>query len=221
LKKIRDIVNHVFSDIDWASYYSHVQKLDSQVEDILQSPCPFYSGKRVFETHFAFQGMPMINGVPLTVAKWLELHPSTGMDQPMFYFKINPLHAGQPHTDVATLEPRLYIMLREIVPCSTGKMPEELEAMLPPEYEIPSTIAEVTKNILVFRKTGKRSNQNYWALCKERTVKTSQVFAGHISCVGDFTYGGLEVNYWNVHPNFKVGVGASRILNFTPRRLFE
>ena len=99
----------------------------------MQSACPFYKGKLVADTHFAFVGVPEINGSPLTVAKWLELHPPT--EQPKFYFNTDPWHAGQPHTDVATLEPHLYVVLREIVPGSTRKTPEEHVAMLPPEYE--------------------------------------------------------------------------------------
>ena len=200
----------IFSAADWASYYGP-QRLNSEVEDIFNGPCPFNKGKLVKDTHFAFMGMPAINGDPFTVAKWLELHPADG--QPKFHFNDNPWHVGQPHTDVTTLEPRLYIMLREIVPGSTNKTPEEQVAMLPPEYEVPTTIAEVTKDILVFRKTGKRSNPNHWAACTERTVKTSQVDAGIVSCVGVFDEYGLGVIDWIGDRDDFVGVGASRVLN--------
>ena len=198
----------IFSEADWASYYGPAQKLNPEVEDVLNGPCPFNKGKLVKDTHFAFMGMPAINGEPLTIAKWLELHPADG--QPKFYFNTNPWHAGQPHTDVATLEPRLYIVLREIVPGSTSKTPEEQVAMLPPEYEVPTTIVEVTKDILVFRKTGKRCNGSRWATCTERTVKTSHVRAGSVSCVGSFIEDGLDVNDWDGSQNDDVGVGASR-----------
>jgi len=199
----------VFSN--WASYYGGpTEKLDSQVEEVLQSACPFYSGKRVFETHFVYLGMPAINGESLTVAKWLELHP--GPDQPKFYLGTNPWHAGQPHTDIATLEPRLYVTLREIVPGSTGKTPKEQVAMLPEGYKVPTTIEEVTKDILVFRKTGKRSNGSVWAACSERTVKTARVGAGRVSCVGGFGEDGLYVFDWDGYRVDIVGVGASRIL---------
>jgi len=193
---------------DWASYYGKPEKLDPKVEEILMSPCPFHKGKLVSDTHFAFMGTPDINGDPLTVAKWLELHPADG--QPKFYFNENPWHAGQPHTDIVTLEPRLYIVLREIVPGSTSKTPEEQVAMLPPEYEVPTTIAEVTKDILVFRKTGKRPNGSRWAACTERTVKTSQVDAGYVSCVGYFDEYGLYVHSWDGYRFDSLGVGASR-----------
>lgn len=195
---------------DWVSYYGKPEVLDPKVGEILMSACPFHKGKLVADTHFAFMGMPDINGDPLTVVKWLELHPADG--QPKFYFNQNPWHVGQPHTDVAVMEPRLYIVLREIVPGSTSKTPEEQIAMLPPEYEVPMTIVEVTKSILVFRKTGKRCNGSVWAACSEKTVQTSQTHAGDVSCVGGFGEDGLNVNGWSGGRNGIVGVGASRKL---------
>jgi len=196
---------------DWVSYYGKPEKLDPKVEEILMSPCPFHKGKLVADTHFAFMGTPDINGDPLIVAKWLELHPADG--QPKFYFNNDPWHMGQPHTDVAVMEPRLYIVLRAIVPGSTSKTPEEQLALLPPEYEVPTTIVEVTKDILVFRKTGKRCNGFVWAACTERIVKTDKVrpaFVGRVSCVGSFDGYGLHVGHWYGLRYGHVGVGASR-----------
>jgi hypothetical protein len=197
---------------DWASYYEKPEELDPRVEEVLMAPCPFHKGKTVADTHFAFMGVPDINGSPLTVAKWLELHPADG--QPKFYFNQNPWHVGQPHTDVAVMEPRLYILLREIIPGSTSSTPEEQVKMLPPEYEVPSTIAEVTKDILVFRKTGKRCNGSRWAACSERTIATSRAFAGRVSCVGFFGERGICVEYWDGFRDGPIGVGASRKLDF-------
>ncbi|MFA6077109.1 MAG: hypothetical protein WC735_03480 [Candidatus Paceibacterota bacterium] len=203
----QDLRVRIFGQADWVSYYGPTEKLGPAVEEVLMSACPFNKGKLVKDTHFAFMGMPALDGNPLTVAKWLELHSADG--QPKFYFNTNPWHVGQPHTDIAVLEPRLYIMLREIVPGSTSKTPEEQVAMLPPEYEVPTTIAEVTKDILVYRRTGKRSNPNVWAACAERTVKTAQVNAGDVSCVGIFGGHGLSVIGWGGLQGDRVGVGAS------------
>ena len=206
----------IFSSADWASYYGEPEKVAEEIEDILNRPCPFNSRKQVLDTHFAFMGMPAINGDPLTVAKWLELHPADG--QPRFYFANNPWHAGQPHTDLVTLEPRLYITLREIVPGSTYKAPDDQVAMLPEGYEMPTTIEEVTKSVLVYRKTGKRSNPNRYAACRERTIKTATASAGDVSCVGFFDGHGLYVFSWDGDRDNYVGVGASRILKLESSR---
>ncbi len=177
-------------------------------EDVLNGPCPFNKGKLVKDTHFAFLGVEKLNSSPLTVMKWHELHPATG--QPKFYFNENPWHQGQPHTDAATMELWWYLLLKEIVPNSMSKAPEDQVAMLPAEYEVPTTIAEVSKDLLVFRKTGERPNYSRWAACKERTVKTDRAHAGDVSCVGGFNEYGLNVNSWNGIADDDVGLVASR-----------
>jgi len=177
-------------------------------ESVLTGSCPFNPGKQIKDTHFAFLGITGINGQPLTVAQWNVIHPPTG--QPKFYFNSNPWHAGQPYADTATLELKWYLLLKEIVPNSTGKTPGDQVAMLPAEYETPTTIAEVTKDILAFRKLSVRLNHSRWAACTERTIKTAQIDAGRVSCVGVFGGYGLLVSYWDGRVSDSVGVGASQ-----------
>ena len=177
-------------------------------EDVLQSPDPWEPKKLVKDTHTAFLGVEKIDGVPLTVAKWIELHPATG--QPKFYFSQDPWHIGQPHTDMAVLSPRWYLLRTEIVPGSTGKSPDEQEKNLPAEYEIPSTIAETTKDLLHFRRTGIRPNPSQWARCFEVTVKTDKVSGGYWSIVGGFDEFGLGVSDWFGGRDDSVGCGAAR-----------
>lgn len=208
--------SNIFDVADWTALYDakFTKKQLREAgkfpwgEDVLSSPCPFNNGKLVKDTHFAFLGISGLNGQPLTVAKLIELHPITG--QPKFYFNTNPWHVGQPHTDVATMQLRWYLLLKDIVPGSTDKTPEDQVAMLPPEYEVPTTIVETSKDILVFKKTGKRANGLRWAVCTERTVKTDKVSAGYVSCVGLFDEVGLNVDRWDGNRRSHVGLGASR-----------
>ncbi|MBI2035650.1 MAG: hypothetical protein HYT12_03125 [Candidatus Liptonbacteria bacterium] len=206
---------NIFTDADWMSYYDakFVKKQIREAgkfpwgEDVLTSVC-LLCGKVVKDCHFGFYGIDCINGDPLTVAKWMELHPATG--QPKFYFNTSPWHVGQPHTDVVTMRRHWYLVHKEIVPGSTDKTPEEQVAMLPPEYEVPTTIVETTKDILVFKKTGERPNGSRWAACTERTVNTDKVSAGFVSCVGTFDGRGLRVLNWDGRRYYSVGLGASR-----------
>lgn len=207
---------NIFTDADWMSYYDAKftkKQLREAMKfpwgkDVLNSPCPFNKGKLVRNTHFAFLGISGLNGQPLTVAKLIELHPATG--QPKFYLNTDPRHVGQPHTDVATMQLRWYLLLKKIVPGSTDKTPEEQVAMIPPEYEVPTTIVETTKDILVFKKTGERPNGSRLAACTERTVETDKVSAGHVSCVGNFGESGLYVGVWRGDRDYGNGLGASR-----------
>lgn len=210
---------NIFDVTDWTALYgvNFTKKQHREAakfpwgEDVLNSPCPFNADKLVKDTHFAFLGIERINGDPPTVAKWLTVHPKTG--QPRFWFANDPWHVGQPHTDEVTLAFRWYLLLKNIIPNSTGKTPEEQVAMLPPEYEVPTTIVEVTKDILVFRKTGVRPNPSRWATCTERTIKTDKLPAehvGYVSCVGYFDEDGLRVSHWHGDRSDDVGAGASR-----------
>ncbi len=206
-----------FVDVcDWVALYgAHFSAKEKKAalkfpwnEDVLQSPDPWEPKKPIKDTHTAFLGLEKIGGDPLTVAKLIELHPATG--QPRFYFTSDPWHVGQPHTDVATLSPHWYLLRTEIVPGSTGKLPDEQIKLLPPEYEMPTTIAETTKSLLVFRKTGVRPNPSRWARCSEQTVKTAKVPDGYWSIVGDFGADGLYVDGWNGDRYDSVGCGAAR-----------
>ncbi len=203
---------NIFDDADWMSYYDAnlPKKLIRAAaefpwsDELLNSPCPFNTDKLVKDTHFAFFGLPSLNGKDLTVLDWHDIHPATG--QPKFYFNRNQFYKNKDYANKIVCEAKWHLLLKDIVPGSTEKLPEEQETMLPPEYEIPTTIAEVTKDILYFRKTDVRVNPERWARCKEKT------FNGFHSCVGFFVDLGLDVNYWigNRDPYF--GVGASRKL---------
>ncbi len=213
LQQIRtNMGDNLFSVEDWQKFYGVPLPVTIPEfpwsPDILNSPCPFNPGKLIKDTHFAFLGLPDINGVPLTVAHWIILH--LFIYQPKFFFNTSPWHQGQPHTDIATLEPRWYLLLKEIVPNSTGKTPEKQLVLLPPEYELPSTIAEVTKDLFVFKKTGIRSNSSRYAACAERTIQTPRFLADYVSCVGSFAGSGLLVSGWDGFRLYSVGLGASR-----------
>ena len=213
----RILLGKSFVDVcDWVALYgAHFTGKEKKAalkfpwhEDVLMSPCPFNKGKLIKDTHTAFLGLPKLNDQPLTVAKWIELHPDTG--QPKFYHSNNPWHVGQPHTDVATLLPQWYLYLTEIVPGSTNKLPDEHMKMLPAEYELPSTIGETTKDLLVFRKTGVRPNYSKWAHCSETTVKTEKCSGEYPSMVGSFVEYGLRVDGWSGDRGGSVGCGAAR-----------
>ena len=221
-KLVRYIMgNNFFGPDDWAKFYgvNFPQKQLHRIleipcsEEVLLSTCPL-CGKTIKDCSFMFLGLSKIKNLetkvenPFTIMQWHKLHPPTG--QPKFYFGENPWHKGQPYTDITTLEFRWYLLHKEILPDSTSKTPEDQAKMLTSDYEIPTTITEVTKDLLIFRKTGERPNYSKYAACTERTVKTDKVFADHVSCVGNFNGNGLDVSSWYGSCHSIVGVGASR-----------
>ncbi len=173
-------------------------------DEVLNGPCPFNKNKRVKETHLAFFGMPTLIKKRLTVMALQRLHPPS--DQPRFYFSHNPEYAQWPYANETTCEARWHLVLKNIVPGSTQTTARHQEALLPFEYEIPTTIEEVTKDILCFKLTRARPNPRLWARCREKRSDD------HLACAGHFNRNGLGISYWCGAAINGVGLGASRKL---------
>lgn len=196
---------------DWSALYgvNFSQKQLRQVaefpwgEDILNSTCPL-CGKVVKDCHFAFVGLDRLNGKPLTILKLQELHPATG--QPKFYsYAPSAWYSEQNFAKETTMDFRWYLLHQNIVPKSEDKTYGEQVRMLTADYEVPSAITEVTKDLLVFRKTGNFVNPSRYARCE------SVASVGRRVGVGIFGGNGLDVSYcWDDRRYSCVGVAASR-----------
>jgi hypothetical protein len=193
---------------DWSALYgvNFSQKQLRRVaefpwgEDILNSTCPL-CGKVVRDCHFAFVGLNRLNGKPLTILKLQELYPATG--QPKFFSYVG--YSGQKFAKETTMDFRWYLLHQNIVPKSEDKTYGDQKAMLTADYEVPSAITEVTKDLLVFKKTGNFVNSSWDARCECVTWD-----GRHVS-VGDFDEDGLVVDdCLNDDCDFNLGVAASR-----------
>lgn len=207
--------NSLFEMADWVRFFA-ARFEDDEVgkallfpwhEDVLMAPDPWEPKKLVKDTHAAFWGVEKIDEAPLTVAQLIKMHPDEGKVR---YFYPTSWHDGQPHIHVETLAPRWHLLRINIIPGSTGKLPDEHVKMLPPEYELPTTIAETAKDQFVFRKTGVRPNPSKWAHCSETTIKTDKCSDEYPSIVGRFGEDGLSVGYWYGSRHGGVGCGAAR-----------
>ena len=196
---------------DWSALYgvNFSQKQLRQVaefplgEDILNSTCPLCS-KVVKDCHFAFVGLDSINGKPFTILKLQELHPATG--QPKFYsYAPSAWYSEQKFAKETTMDFRWYLLHQNIVPKSEDKTYGEQKAMLTADYEVPSAITEVTKDLLVFRKTGNFVNQSRYARCECVTSDGYRVSAGSFG-----GHGLLVCSYWDGYRYYRIGVAASR-----------
>ena len=196
---------------DWSALYgvNFTQKQLRQVaefpwgEDILNSTCPL-CGKVVKDCHFAFVGLDRINGKPLTILKLQELHPTTG--QPKFYFYApSAWYSNEKFAKETTMSFRWYLLHQNIVPKSEDKTYGDQKAMLTADYEVPSAVTEVTKDLLIFRKTGNFVNSSRYARCECVTSDGFRVIVGY------FDGNGLVVdNYWVDDRYYSVGLAASR-----------
>lgn len=201
--------NNFFGVEDWSALYgvNFSQKQLRQVaefpwgEDILNSTCPL-CGKVVKDCHFAFIGLDRLNGKPLTILKLQELHPVT--KQPKFCsYAPSAWYSEQKFAKETTMSLRWYLLHQNIVPKSEDKTYGEQVRMLTADYEVPSAVAEVTKDLLVFRKPGNFVNHSRYARCECVTSDGDRVYVGFF---GDH---GLDV-YWDGSRGCNIGLAASR-----------
>lgn len=196
---------------DWATLYgaNFSQKQLRKVaefpwgEDILASTCPL-CGKTVKDCHFAFLGLDRLNGKPLNILKLQELHPAT--TQPRFAsFTPDSWYSKEKFATGTTCDLRWYLLHTNIVPKSEDKTFDEQKAMLPVEYEVPSAITEVAKDLLVFKKTGVCANPSRYGRCTDVDSGGGRVRVGY------FGAGGLDVGgCWGDGRCGGIGVSASR-----------
>jgi len=175
-------------------------------EDVLNGPCLFNKGKLVKDTHFAFLGVDKLNGSPLTIMKFQELHPASG--QPKFYsYAPSSWYHQQAFATDKTMKLRWYLLLKNIVPNSTSTSWNDQKAMLPAEYEIPTAVEETAKDLYAQRKTGIYPNLKVYARVDDTSSDGSRVGVGYCCC------GSVGVGSWYVNGDYYyVGLGASRKL---------
>ncbi len=165
---------------------------------VLNAPCPFHPGKMIRETHFAFVGLDHV-----TIAELQKLYPQSG--QPRFYSYEDSWYAKQKFATKTTLALRWYLLLKDIVPGSENKTFDEQQAMLSDEYEVPSAVAEIAKDLFVFEKTGNHVNANRYARTADLDSGGNRVLAGLCAVKG------VNVDFWNDdRRDDGVGVGAFR-----------
>jgi hypothetical protein len=171
--------------------------------DILLSPCPFFRGKRVYQTHFAFWGRECVGADPLNILKWHVLEPN------LFWFKPDAHYKEQAYTQ-KPLRSRWYLLPPTIVPGSMSKdwpaQRQFLETYYP-EYEIPKAVVEITKLVLLYKISRTRYNSDYWA----RTWGLGS-FSAQTVCVGKFQQDGLDVGDFYEAAKSDIGLSASRKL---------
>jgi len=172
-------------------------------EDILNGPCPFYKGKMVKDTHFAFLGLSQINGDPLSIVKWQEICPAPG--QLRFYRYADAWYIREEFVNKSICKYKWYLMPLEIIPDSTSKTFDQQKAMLSAEYEVPSAIEEITKHVLYYKKNGIYLNQTKYGRCQDISSH------GHRLNVGYSDPDGLNVyNYSDDYVSDHLGLAASR-----------
>lgn len=184
-------------------------------EDILNSPDHWEPVKLVKDTHFAYLGVDTVSTTEgkrlLSINRLQGWFPATG--QPRFYsydddcWYGNGKQGEQPFAKIATCSLRWYLLRKEIVSKSTDTPYDQQLAMLPPEYEPPLAVEEVTKHILFGAlNLGAYLNKSVYARCRDLSAR------GRRLNIDNSGSGGLDVYDWDDSGRCGIGVGASRKL---------
>lgn len=171
--------------------------------DILNSPCPFFKGKKIKQTHFAFLGLDKLNGKPLTILKWQKLNPVSG--QPRFHaYAPMACFAKENFANRETCRFGWYLMLAKIIPKSTNKTTKKQRVLLPPEYEMPRAIEEITKFFIYFKKNKSLLNPLMCTRCDDPGSLGGRVVFGYIAQA-------LLIAIWyENYPYYSTGITALR-----------
>lgn len=201
--------DNIFDPNDWKEFYAAKGIRAPKFpwgEDVLNSPCPLIESKLIKETHFAFLGLPSLNGELLSIQKLMILHPPQQYPErkdPQFYalsYWPEWVYANEELISSAICEPRWYLMPMCPFVVAEGKSFNKQKSMLPVEYEVPHAVEDVLRRVLQWRKLGA-----YWGPYDaeyDRPLLTADVDSKNARVETDVTSREIHIN---------------KTLNFSPR----
>ena len=195
----------------WGTYLGDIgdePPLPPDIKAILSAPCPFFSGKKVEETHLLVLIPKTVNGKPLTLQTLGELVKKPLMGALTRYRDFFPGEYQDPQTDSS----HWVLMTRDIIPGSRNKSYVEQEKILKgyiekPQlpYDVPPILDATICIFMEFLRSGTRlCGDSPWTYtrCQEKYNKDYQLV------VGGFVPAGLNVFFYVVDGH--VGVAPRR-----------
>lgn len=209
----------VFGPAEWKKYFGEFFKNLGQINTGKIPKIPWsqteLENTAIKQEHFLFLGLDSLGGMPLDMHAWHRyMHGEPLYPSVRFYSgEKHPMFSWYDEAQNATCQFRWYLMPDGTVKNSRNLSYEKQVALLPDEYEVPSTIERVTGNILCYLLNGGYLDEFY------RARTTGQVSAGQPSYyeVYVYGYGTPEVHLCAApssadYAHFSIGVAASRKL---------
>jgi hypothetical protein len=189
--------------------------LPSNIQEILQSPCPFWPVKRVIETHLLTLIPKTVNGKPLTLNYLQELVKQPKLGQPTkystYWAEIRKEYGTTP------IERSYWVLLtKDVIPGSRNKSCEaqaqllkECDQKANASYELPGLLEIATSLLMEYLRTGQclySYNPLTSTRCRERVSSDPDMPLA----VGNFTSNGLFIlNNYSGDAEFS-GIGVLR-----------
>jgi len=183
-----------FGKAKWQKYFGDIgtePPLPKDIDQILKSPCPYWSGKKVEETHLLVLIPQTLNGKAFTIGTLGEMikSPKTG-------------HSTKYHSYYTTAVKELKdqgisssywaLITKDVLPDSRNKNYTEQQALIKSPYAVPTALEIATGILMHYAQTGERlypDNPNTYTRCEEKLSN------GYRVVVGSFRSSGLDVSY--------------------------
>jgi len=202
----------------WEKYLGDIEAeppLPPNIHEILQSPCPFFPGKKVIDTHLLTLIPKTVKGKPLTLNSLggLMKHPQQGQaTQYSYYWE----EIKREHGNTASTFSYWVMLTKDVIPESRSKSYDAQVQLLKTycqkaqvAYEVPSLLETATSLFLEYLRTGSRLySDSPWTYtrCQESVFS----YPSYPLIVGGFAAGGLGVSSLGIGDSADSGVGGLR-----------
>ena len=184
-----------FGPKEWETHFGEVGKappLPKDIEQILNSPCSYFNGKKVRETHLLTLIPKTVNGQPLTLNSLGELikSPKKGHSTKYSdYYEITQKEIGGQSV------PSSYwaLITKDVLPNSRSKTYAEQQALIKGPYAVPGALEIATGILMHHAQTGERlysDSPDTYTRCQEKLSN------GYRVVVGSFGSSGLSVSIY-------------------------
>jgi NLR family CARD domain-containing protein 3 len=199
---------------EWKQYFGEVgaaPPLPANINEILNSSCPFWPGYQVKETHLLVLVPATVDEIPFTLDLLGELirSPQRGGRKAKF-----EIYGNEVRRELGAQSPRnpyWVLMTRDVLPGSRGKTYGAQKALVAAHvhYDMPYALEAATAILLHHARTGERLYTNApwtYTRCQEKVLGNEYPVV-----VGGFSSGGLDVySYGSIDHSSYDGVSCLR-----------
>ena len=209
---IPPIPSMAFGKAQWERFFGDVgvePALPPDIDQILSSPCPFWKGKKVSETHLLTLIPKTVDGKPLTLTRLGELieHPKQGTATKYCYY--DDMLKKQ-YGSVSVNSSHWVLMTRDVIPDSRSKSYADQQKLVTKAgqgYTVPPILDATASILMAYFATGERLyGDKPWTF-----TRCQEEVGGYQTVCGGFDLAGLHVGrLQSFFASDNYGVGAFR-----------
>ena len=185
-----------FGKAEWEKYFGDVGEeppLPIEVSEILKSPCPYWDGQKIEETHILVLIPKMVNGKPFTIGLLEELvkNPNEGGHATKCYIYDSPFVKVKELKDRGISSSYWALITRDMIPNSRNKKFSDQQCLLKKHYAVPKALELATGVLMHYVQTGEKlypDQPNTYSRCQEMDS------TGYLVVVGSLGSSGLLIS---------------------------